>query len=220
MNFLFTNKDSRIQSAPLMTLMLVYSTCRGTVPNSQIWAHAAGAMADSHHVFHLKISRDFQEGLLYPTIFLQKRKINKEEVKWLAHTHPEASGKASKWEMGSCLSLISQCKSLLALTGSNYVQFLWLFWLLCEVFFSAVGLFLHCVCRIVIYTFLATWRENCLFPPPPHQQQSTFGKISAGVAPVATHPLPAACQRILAFKADALSPLLRMQLPGQCPLLC
>lgn len=36
------------------------------------------------------------------------------------------------------------------------------------------------------------------------------------MALAATHHLPGACQRILAFGADALSPLIRMQLPGQC----
>ena len=98
-------------------------------------------------------------------MLLQKRKMSRGEVKWLAHSHPEASGKESMWEVGSCLSLISQCKSLFVLTGSNCIQFLWLVWLLYEVLFSAVGQLLYCVCRIDIYKFLATWRENCLFPP-------------------------------------------------------
>lgn len=63
------------------------------------------------------------------------------------------------------LSLISQRKGLFVLPESNYVQLLWLVWLLCEVLFSAVEQFLHFVCRIVIYMVLATGRENCLFPP-------------------------------------------------------
>lgn len=152
-NFLFTNKDSRIEYASLMILMLVCSKCRGRVQNCQIWAHAVAVMSNSHHVFHLKLSRYCQYGLLCPTVFQEKRKISRGEVKWLSPTHPEASGKVSKWEMGSYLSLIPQCKmwGFFALTGSNYMLVLWLFWLCCNVLFSAGGQFPHGVCRIACF---------------------------------------------------------------------
>lgn len=207
-NFLFTNKDSRIEYAPLMILMLVCSKCRGRVQNCWICAHAVAVMSNSHHVFHVKLSRYCQYGLLCPTIFQEKRKISRREVKWLSPTHPEASGKVSKWEMGSYLSLIPQCKMWGFLRSLGVIT-CWFY----DCFdYAVMSCSVQGVNSCMVYVGLL------VFLPTP--QQSTFRKIGVGGGSCyQSPPLPGACQRILAFRADALSPLMITQLPGQRSLL-